>query len=350
LPQINKIVFKPATHKYSQAEALEYAKTYNQIPADMVGKVSAIYSRSGIANRYSVLDTFSLDTSPVKRPHEFGISERMSLYMQHAMPYAIQTVKDLNTDVKEYTHLITVSCTGMSAPGIDVLLMQQMGMQANITRTSVNFMGCYALVHALKLAHAYCKTQANAKVLIVAIELCSLHWQDGYSMEQIASTMLFADGCVALSISNEVSKGGLELASFYSEVHGNSLSDMSWNIAETGFLMTLSAYVPDILAENIEGLLQNALTNLGIEKNQIKHWAIHPGGKKIVSEIQKALQLQDEDTTISKSVLNDYGNMSSVTLGVVLLRMMEKVNTDEYIFGTAFGPGLTMESLLLKVN
>jgi predicted naringenin-chalcone synthase len=208
-------------------------------------------------------------------------------------------------------------------------------------------MGCYAAIHALKQANAICKSQANAQVLIVDVELCTIHFQDEYTMDNIAASLLFGDGAAAVLVSNE--KGIYSIEDFYSEVALDGYNDMAWNISSTGFLMTLSGYVPSIIASNIEPMLLNSLKKMNIKKDDIQHWAIHPGGKKIVTEIEKVLNLNSKDVEISRSVLNDFGNMSSVTILYVLKKMQEQIKApNETIYSVAFGPGLTIESMFLK--
>ncbi len=208
-------------------------------------------------------------------------------------------------------------------------------------------MGCYAAIHALKQANAICLAEANAKVLIVDVELCTLHFQMEYTMDNIASSLLFADGAAAVLVSNE--KGLYQISDFYSEVALQGYQDMAWDISSSGFLMTLSAYVPAVIAEKIGPMLDNSLTAMNRSKEEIMHWAIHPGGKKIVSEIEKALGLTKKDVDVSRAVLNEYGNMSSVTLFFVLERMLQQIQgEDETVYAVAFGPGLTIETMFLK--
>jgi predicted naringenin-chalcone synthase len=349
MPYINQITTVLPPNAHQQSAILDYMLEVYPTPDEHLGKIKALYSRCGIDTRYSVLNDFNVAVSERTLYKQSAplMQHRMAAYMETALPLCTKAVNELEFKQSEITHLITVSCTGMSAPGLDVLLMQALELPANIARTSVNFMGCYAAVHALKMAHAFCATAAEVKVLIVLVEACTLHFQYEYSLENVATSMLFADGAAALLVSNNASEKSLQLNSFYSEVQNSSLQDMTWNLSDVGFKMTLSAYVPDILAANIEGLLHRALQNKKAVSD-IKHWAIHPGGKKIVEEIRKALQLSPEDVHDSLEVLRLHGNMSSVTLAFVLLLKMNKAQSGEDIFACAFGPGLTMETILLS--
>ncbi len=317
------------------------------IPEADAGKVRAMYSRCGISQRYSVLPDFSTsDSSVLFNKENILMQDRMAVYEKNAILLAQDACNKIPENITTCTHLITVSCTGMSAPGLDIQLLKKLKLQSNIVRTSVNFMGCYAFVHALKLANAFCKAEPEANVLIVLVELCTLHFQQEYSFENVATSMLFADGCSAVWVSNKQSEKALQINSFYSEVHGNSEQDMTWNLTDLGFKMTLSAYVPEIISQNIKPLLQRAIAKSSLQNLDIAYWAIHPGGKKIIQEIQKALELTADDVAVSKLILQENGNMSSVTLPLVINGFKENQLPNKPMFAVAFGPGLTMETVL----
>jgi predicted naringenin-chalcone synthase len=349
LSYINKIAQALPKFKHSQSDILQYMIGAYHMPKEFIGKATALYSRSDIDYRFSVLPDFDLGVQPTLfKEANINMQSRMEVYMPNALQLGAQAFKELNIDSKEVTHLITVSCTGMAAPGLDVLLMQQVGLNPNVVRTSVNFMGCYAAVHALKLANAFCALDKNAKVAIVLVELCTLHFQHTFSIENVATSMLFGDGCAAILVSNQASEASVKIKGFYSEIKPSTLQDMTWGLSDTGFLMTLSAYVPDILGANIMPLLNNALNKFNIKKESITNWAIHPGGKKIITEIVKALSISEVDVVISRNVLKEFGNLSSATLPLVIDRHMSMMNKGDIGFGCAFGPGLTMETILFE--
>jgi predicted naringenin-chalcone synthase len=353
LPYINSIGTANAPFAHSQKEILDFMLEMYHVPSEDVEKIKRLYDRSEIETRYSAIEDFSLPKSKwtfIEKNQKTSIEKRMQKYFEIAPTLCESAVRKCITDKKllaNISHLITVSCTGISAPGLDIQLMKLLDLPTTIHRTSVNFMGCYAAIHALKQANAICKSQANAQVLIIDVELCTIHFQDEYTMDNIAASLLFGDGAAAVIVSNE--KGIYSIEDFYSEVALDGYNDMAWNISSTGFLMTLSGYVPSIIASNIEPMLLNSLKKMNIEKSDINYWAIHPGGKKIVSEIAKVLNLTSEDVKISRSILNDFGNMSSVTILYVLKKMQEKLKaSNEIIYNVAFGPGLTIESMFLK--
>jgi predicted naringenin-chalcone synthase len=281
----------------------------------------------------------------------------MKWYQKYAAPLSVKAIQDcLNNSIQptEITHLITVSCTGMSAPGLDLQVVELLNLPKNIYRSSVNFMGCYAAIHALKMADAICKTEANSKVLIVCTELCTLHFQKEATMDNMASSLLFADGAAAVLVTpDNYTRDGIYLKSFYSEIIAKGKTDMSWELSSSGFLMTLSGYVPDLIEEDFEPLMNSALTKANSLKENIAHWCIHPGGKRILEAIHKSLNLKTEHLNESYEVLKEYGNMSSPTILFVLKKIMHSLatnpktkNTATDIFGAAFGPGLTMETFI----
>jgi len=353
LPFINSIGLKEAPFSHAQKDILAFMLEMYQVPVNDADKIIRIYKNCEIETRYSAIEDFSLDKEQWKfidSSKSISIEKRMQKYFEIAPSLCeaaiLKCIPD-RTKLNKLTHFITVSCTGISAPGLDIQLIQRLNLPTTIHRTSVNFMGCYAAIHALKQANAICKSDANANVLIVDIELCTLHFQAEYTMDNIASSLLFSDGAAAVLVSNE--KGIFSIENFYSELALSGYNDMAWNISSSGFLMTLSGYIPSIIAENIEPMLMHSLSKMGMTKSDIQHWAIHPGGKKIVNEIVKAFDLSKEDVAVSRSILHDYGNMSSVTILYVLHKMQEQIKaSNENIYAVAFGPGLTIESMFLK--
>lgn len=322
-------------------------------------RLAFMYRQSDIETRYTVLADY---TSPDNEAHwNFvtasqdeplpNLDERMKIYNREALPLSVQSIKDCLKNIispNEITHLITVSCTGMSAPGLDLQIAEAMEMQPQVFRTSVNFMGCYGAVHALKLAKLICDSTPNSNVVIVATEFCSIHFQKEYTPDSASSTILFADGSAAVLVSNCISTDKkIELIDFYSKVAYRGKKDMAWELSHKGFIITLSSYIPDLIEQDIAALVDEAAKHSGLEIKNITHWCIHPGGKKILNAIKKQLQLTDEDMRFSKSILSKYGNMSSPTVLFVLKEILESIDDEPAnIFGTAFGPGLTMETFL----
>jgi predicted naringenin-chalcone synthase len=343
--------------KHRQQDILQFMLNAYQPEADDRRKISLLYERSGINTRYSVIPDYSLPVdqrtfyAKTKDMEPFpALDSRMELYHQHATALSLEAIRNCTTDIHDITCLITVSCTGMSAPGLDISIMESLGLPPHIQRSSVNFMGCYAAIHALKMADNICKADENAKVLIVCTELCTIHFQKDCEMDSITSALLFADGsAAALVTADNFPAKGTTIGKFYSEVAMRGQKDMAWNLSNKGFLMRLSAYIPQLLQAGITPLLGNALKAAGYSKQEITRWAIHPGGKKILETIGKELKLSAGDVQSSYDVLREHGNMSSPTILFVLKDILEQMNGNaEKIFAAAFGPGLTMETVILE--
>lgn len=321
-------------------------------------RLAFMYRQSDIETRYTVLADY---TQADEKHWNFisasrdeplpNLDERMKIYNREALPLSLMAINNCltyNINASDVTHLITVSCTGMSAPGLDLQIAEALDMRADVFRTSVNFMGCYGAVHALKLAKLICDSTPNSNVLIVATEFCSIHFQKEYTPDSASSTILFADGSAAVLVSNcTQSEKKLQLADFYSKVAYRGKKDMAWELSHRGFIITLSSYIPDLIEQDIAALVEDAVRHSGLCMEDITHWCIHPGGKKILNAIQKQLQLSNEAMRFSRDILSRYGNMSSPTVLFVLKEILDSLDTaPASILGSAFGPGLTMETFL----
>ncbi|MEO8412532.1 MAG: type III polyketide synthase [Ginsengibacter sp.] len=326
-------------------------------------KLKYLYHQSAIDTRYSVVPDYSLNADDwqfypaTENLEPFpNLELRMKWFNNTAPALTVNAVEKCIEDKiskDEITHLVTISCTGMSAPGLDLQVMEAMDLRANIFRTSVNFMGCYAAIHGLKLAEAFCASDKSAKVLVVCTELCTLHFQKERTIDNIASSLLFGDGAAAVLVThNDYDMPGLRINNFYSEVAFKGKKDMSWELSSSGFLMTLSGYVPELIEQDFNTLLQNSLRHAKCDKDEISHWCIHPGGKRILTSIEKSIGISADDLHHSYNVLKNYGNMSSPTILFVLKEIMDslviKKEKQTNIFGAAFGPGLTLETFILS--
>jgi predicted naringenin-chalcone synthase len=364
LSKITSIATAVPNYIHEQHTIFNFANTIHCDNEIDTRKLKFLYNSSGISTRYSVVPDYSLPldertfyAKTVNLEPFPTLEKRMECYAENAATLSVKAITNCienKITTEEVTHLITVSCTGMSAPGLDLEIMELMNLPSTIFRTSINFMGCYAAVHALKIADAICNATPNANVIIVCTEFCTLHFQKENSIDNITSTLLFADGCAAALIQNNEAKGsGLSLLNFYSDVAFKGKKDMSWKLSSTGFLMTLSGYVPDLVKEDFNGLVEKALEKNNLSKQQITHWCIHPGGKKILEAIEKSVGITKTDLNASYDVLKNYGNMSSPTILFVLQQQMEQIENDKKdatIFGAAFGPGLTMETFTAKYD
>ncbi len=347
-------------NSFSQEHALSQLLEVLDLNEVEIRKTKMLYRNSGIDKRHTALSDFFEYFRQQKQP---DVADRMTWFNEYAPKLAMKAIENClpqNFDNQQITHLITVSCTGLSAPGLDIELLKRLNLATNIYRTSVNFMGCYAAFHAMKQADYICKSDAKSVVLIVCVELCSLHLQLKTDDDNTRANLLFSDGASAALLSANpemINPKSLKINKFYSDIIPKGNDDMAWNISATGFQMKLSAYIPQLVEENITQLLHAALTHTSIAEKQItqeqiKYWAIHPGGRKIVDNAMKVLQLSPNQVAASYQTLKDYGNMSSATILFVLKEIMNLPQEYDkpYIFAVGFGPGLTMESMLLENN
>jgi predicted naringenin-chalcone synthase len=364
-------------HRISQQQVKQFmAQTLHLNEGDR-RKLNIVYDRSGIDTRYTFIEdyghapgSFSFFPNNGDASSMPGTAARMELYRKHALGLCLQAVNDCLRHVpaaslNQVTHLITVSCTGMYAPGLDVELVEALQLPSNVERTSIAFMGCYAAFNALKVADYIVRAQPGAKVLVVAVELCSLHFKPGMEEDQLLSNALFGDGAAAALIgacaTQPSTLSPLALTSFYSEFAAGGKKDMAWHVGDAGFEIRLSSYVPQLVKEGIGDLVQKLLHKAGSNGThngsadasvQLDYYAIHPGGMRILDACQTALGISAQQLQPSYDVLKAYGNMSSATILFVLRRWMERLNGvdhGKHVLACAFGPGLTMESMILTV-
>jgi predicted naringenin-chalcone synthase len=252
---------------------------------------------------------------------------------------------DLNGELSSITHMVVTSCTGFTAPGLDQQLMERLGLNPSIERTLVGFMGCAAAVNALKAAHHIVRSEPSAKVLVVNLELCTLHLQETSDIEVILGALLFGDGCAASLVSAEPE--GIALKDFRVVTVPDSRDLITWRIGESGFAMTLSGEVPQRIAK---ALGQEAMRNddggilRGLHKEDFDLWAVHAGGRTILDAVEQGLELAPDALRWSRGVLRDFGNMSSATLMFVLQRILRQAAPASAGLGMAFGPGLVAET------
>jgi predicted naringenin-chalcone synthase len=267
---------------------------------------------------------------------------RMALYRETARALALQAIAalDITADRDAISHLVVASCTGFTAPGLDFDIMRDAGLAPSVERTLVGFMGCFAAVNALKLARHIVRSEPRAKVLVVNLELSSLHLQEQWELEKMLSFLLFGDGCGACLVSAE--QIGLSLDRFHADVIPRTADLITWHIGDQGFEMHLSGQVPGRirrwLKEHGAGLLGNRTVQ------DIALWAVHAGGRSILDAVQHGLALPPDVLSHSRDVLHDFGNMSSATLVFVLERILQSSLATGDGMAMAFGPGLTVET------
>ncbi|EKB50776.1 type III polyketide synthase [Cecembia lonarensis] len=315
-----------------------------------------VYKQSGIKQRYSVLDDFRYDN-----PENFvffpknkmlnpfpGTKQRMQVFQFSALNLAknaiLECLKNGLVYPNEITHLILVSCTGMFAPGLELKIIHEMGFNANIERYSIHFMGCYAAFNGLKLADKICSSTPKAKVLVVSVELCTIHFQKEYTEDNLLANAIFGDGAAAALVTRE--SEGLQIKKYDSQLFKNGEEDMAWSIGDFGFEMRLSKYVPDLLFQGLHQI-QNHLENV-FQLSEIRNFAIHPGGKQILQKVEEAFGIHTENNRFSHDILENCGNMSSASILFVLKKWLEADERSGPLLAMGFGPGLTLETMLLE--
>ncbi|AHJ99431.1 type III polyketide synthase [Hymenobacter swuensis] len=353
-------------HRIPQLQIADFMANALELDEGGTRKLRALYRVSGIAHRHTVLPDYArangefefFPNTPGLEPFP-SVGQRMAEYRRHALPLSVQAVRACleqlpEVEVRSITHLITVSCTGMYAPGLDLELVAALGLPSHVQRTCVNFMGCYAALNGLKLADAFCRATPGARVLVVCTELCTLHFQKSPEDDHLISNALFGDGSAAVLVQDRPAVTGpsLALTAFHCDLEPDGHADMAWHINDFGFEMTLSSYVPRMIQQGIGQLTQRLLADLPVQLADIHAFAIHPGGRKILESIEQALGLTAYDNRFAYQVLRDYGNMSSATVLFVLrelLRTLTPADAGAPVLSFAFGPGLTLESMLLTV-
>jgi len=343
---LNEIGTAVPANEYQQ-HFLDLLPSWITDPA-VVDKLRAIARRSGIEHRYTVLDRvigapgsgafYEIGNFP-------GTARRMEVYRREAPGLAVKAVRaleDRGAELDSVTHLVITSCTGFYAPGLDVDLIRLLGLPRNVRRTIIGFMGCYAGITGLRTANDIVRADPDARVLVVNLELCSLHLQQDAPIDRLVASLLFSDGCAASLVSAE--PGGFRLDSFTSHLSLEDADKMQWLVEDQGFAMKLDADIPerirDYLARDTEGF-DHALG----DPNAL--WAIHPGGRAILDAVRAAFSLAPEQIAPARRVLAKYGNMSSASVMFVFEELLRHTPQNESRSGAAvaFGPGLTIKAM-----
>jgi prepilin-type processing-associated H-X9-DG protein len=352
-------------NKFNQSQLAEFMVQAMQLNGQDARKLKTIFRASGIETRHSVIDDYgkkdefkfynnNLNLEPLP-----STKARLELFRKESFLLSLNAIADCfakvpNLESNNITHLIVVSCTGMYAPGLDIDLVKSLNLPSSIQRLCINFMGCYAAFNAIKIANTYCASDPNAKVLVVCTELCSIHFQKEFTDDNLLANALFADGSAALLIEGTARKGiNLKPVSFYCDLAPQGEQDMAWTVGDLGFEMRLSAYVPEVIKSGIACLTKKLLEQISNQLSDISYYAIHPGGKKILEVIEQELGLTKKDNQASYEVLKKYGNMSSPTVLFVLneiRKTLNSVDNGKKILSFAFGPGLTLESLVFEIQ
>lgn len=399
-------------HSISQDDAAELAVGFCCSTAQQTKLLPALYRRTGVRTRHSVILDASTNGAPAQQSfyanaaheddHGPTTSSRMDRYEVEAGRLAgaasKRALEDAAIDAASVTHLITVSCSGFHAPGFDISLITDLPLHPDVERTHIGFMGCHGALNGLRVARAFIEADPKAVVLLCAVELCSLHQQYGWNPEQIVANALFADGAAAVVLTSQSDHpdatvtdhehqpearardnrppdrqnpqtsvpGGdrsgddpslalrveipavATLRANASHVVPDSTDFMTWRIRDNGFEMTLSPKLPHLVRTHLSEWVMNWLSRFGLTPDEIKAWAVHPGGPRVLSATGNALGLDDGLLQPSRGVLADYGNMSSPTVLFILERLREQASSGPCVM-LGYGPGITIEAALLEV-
>jgi predicted naringenin-chalcone synthase len=357
----------PAT-AVTQSESMVGALSLCCRTQQQIDWLSFVYRGAGIEHRHSVLPRSFMDdlqhgtreSGCVFLPsgEEDGqgptTAQRMVIYRQEAGPLALRAARSAlgrsGLAAGQITHLVTVSCTGFFAPGVDRALIEELPLPPTVARTNVGFMGCHGALNGLRVAQAFTGADPDARVLLCAIELCSLHFQYGWDPGQAIANAIFADGAAAVvgaGRSATAPPDAWHVAATGSCIFPGSMDAMSWSIADHGFVMTLSKDVPGLIQANLRAWLEGWLAGQGLTIDGVASWAIHPGGPRILTAVEEALGLSPRHTQDAREVFAANGNMSSATVLFILERMRAR-NAARPCVTLGFGPGLAVEAVLFR--
>ena len=347
----------------NQTESTTLSEWVSADDPERASLVRRIQRRSQVQSRGSVLLTGDAQQTIHQRLPFYGVdspttAERMEAYRLNASLLALEACKlalaESRISAGAITHLITISCTGFHAPGVDCDLIEQLQLSPNVQRTHVGFMGCHAALNGLRVAHAFVEADPEAVVLLCAVELCSVHLQYGWNPEHVVANTLFADGAAALVATHaetpnlKPTSAGIALQASGSTVIPDTHDLMHWQIGNHGFSMGLSPKVPKAISTTLQPWLTEWLQARGTDLNSIQHWAIHPGGPRILQACADSLSLREDQLVHSRNILTHYGNMSSATI-LFVIDQMRQHDCHGPCIALAFGPGLCAEVALITL-
>ena len=333
-------------NRHTQMELHDYC-----LPFINSSRAKAIYAAAEIETRYSVLANpqFFTDAPSTKA--------RNDLYMSAAQPLAIETINQAlgaaSLTPSDIDHFIVISCTGFDTPGLDVILAGDLGMRADLRRSALIGMGCYAGLTAVDRAMSELAARPASRVLILALEFCTLQFQASSKLDDMIAGALFGDGLAAVVIGPAPEQ---ETASYPRLLNSMTYNDyttqdlMGVHLSDTGYQIRLATKVPKLLRKVVPGLVAEFLSQSNLKLSDIRFWAIHPGGAKIIDYVGQALELDPQELQHSRQVLRRYGNMSSATIFFVLDKIIQSgaPQAGDYGLLLTFGPGLTIELCLAQ--
>src|SRR3569623_1709743 len=353
-------------NQMTQAEASELAQQVACTTEEQARALNVLYRRAGVRTRYTVfphravLDWATLHEPATADQSDGAVAalvqtsltteERMRLYEQHALPLALRAARaaldEAGTLPAQITHLVTDSCTGFAAPGVDIGMMQHLKLKPTVERVHVGFLGCHGAINGLRVARGLSSDDATARVLLCAVELCSIHFQVRWDPKQFVGNANFGDGAAALVGGMSTAEDAWLVAATGSCLLPDSTEAMSWAIRDFGFEMELSPRVPEFIKQRLRNWIEPWLGQQNKRLEQIGSWAVHPGGPSILAAVEESLELEPRALNISREVLSQCGNMSSPTVLFILQRLLEQQAPRPCVM-LGFGPGIVTEAALL---
>jgi predicted naringenin-chalcone synthase len=280
------------------------------------------------------------------------MSLRMSAWRENVLALGGQTGRVVldGVDTSQVGSFVVASCTGYVGPGPDSVLAGELGLPAGVRRTFVGHMGCSAAFNAVKIALDALTARPSELVLLTCAEICSVHTRAEPSAEQVVVHALFGDAACSALLSADPHASGPAVIGTHTETHYGFADAMTWVVMDDSFRMTLSPYIPLIISEAVGPFVERLLAPHGLKPGQIRHWGIHPGGPKIIDLVGGQFDLADSQLMPSRDILAEHGNCSSPTILLILERILTGAAPapGDYGIFMAFGPGLTMESMLVR--
>jgi len=350
--------------RITREDAIKAAQILALCDSEQGASLAVLYNHTDITNRYlvigrevvqDILNGTHLSGSKFvpKNGEVYGpdTAERMRLYEKEALPLACQAsqraLQQSKLGPSDITHLVTVSCTGFAAPGFDIGLIKKLGLRSSVARTHIGFMGCHGAFNAMRVAHAFVETDPNARVLVCATELSSLHYYYPWNPKRMVGNALFGDGSAAVVCGRGKEYPGerWRLIANGSFLFPNSEQELTWKIGNHGFDMSLSTRVPGLITAHMGPWLKDWLAQQNLDLSQIGSWALHPGGPRILNTIEESLGLTKGTASASRDILHEFGNMSSPTI-LFIVDCLRQRNAPLPCVALGFGPGMVVEGML----
>lgn len=327
-----------------------------------------VFLSAGPTRRHVAVDPTVEDISA------WSTGARMARYVDEALPLGVEAagaaLAAAGLAAADVGLLAVVTCTGYATPGVDIRLADRLGMGVGTQRLLIGHMGCYAALPGLGAVRDFVVAR-HRRALLVCLEVASLHVQPPgdppvrRDLEQLVAHALFSDGAAAVVVEpgsagatpegGERARGsgpGLEVVDVAARTDVSTADHMTWDITDLGFRMGLSRRVPDVLARQVRPLVDQLLTTHGLAVPDVDHWAVHPGGPRILEVVGDRLGLADDALDSARAVLSHHGNCSSATVLLVIdeIRRTKNPVPGQLMVALAFGPGLTLYAALIRVG